>query len=140
MWQFGFPTFKDDRAPLPYELGMAVLIAWIGETVHRIEAVKSRYPNGFWLWDFIDVHDLEHVFPWVCVTSAMLIVLGVARYMAGCGNGKNLRVAGLAIAAAVFLFIAFGHLANSFYSVAGAPYLFLGWRTAVLASLYARIL
>jgi hypothetical protein len=140
MLNFAFPSLKDDRAPIPYELGMAVLIAWIGETVHRIEAVKGRYPPGFWLWDFIDGHDLEYFFPWVCVTSALLIVMGVARYMGGCGTGRNLRVAGLSIASVVFLFIALGHLANSFYSVAGAPYLFLGWRTAVLASLYARIL
>jgi hypothetical protein len=138
MWRLSFPSLRGDQAPMPYEIAVAILLAWVGESIHRVDAVMARYPVGHWLWRFIDETDLERVIPYYCLAAAMLICFGLFRKMRGCSSGRASRAIGLTMGAVLFAFIAFGHLSVTFYSIAGAPYLFLAWRFAVLAIVYVR--
>lgn len=123
---------------MPYEIAVAILLAWVGETIHRVDAVAARYPFGHWLWRFIDETDLEKIIPYYCLTAALLICFGLFRKLCGCSSGRLSRAIGLIMGAILFAFIAFGHLSVAFYSIAGAPYLFLAWRFAILAIVYVR--
>ncbi len=133
-----FPSLSKGSAPISYELGVAILMIWVGESLHRVSEVKTRYPGNYWLWDFIDRHDLEHFIPWYAVLSAVLITGGLMRRVCGCSSGVVLRAIGLIMAASLFAFIAVGHLSVAFYSIAGGPYLFLAWRFLELALFYVR--
>ena len=138
MWKLSFPSFKDGNPPLPYEIAVAILLAWVGESIHRVDAVAARYPFGHWLWKFIDDHDLETIIPYYCLGAALLICFGLFRKMCGCSTGRTSRAIGMMMGAVLFAFIAIGHLSVTFYSIAGAPYLFLAWRFATLAIVYVR--
>jgi hypothetical protein len=123
---------------MPYEIAVAILLAWVGESIHRVESVMMRYPPDHWLWRFIDDTDLEKIIPYYCLVAALLISFGLFRKMCGCSTGRASRAIGLIMGAVLFAFIALGHLSVTFYSIAGAPYLFLAWRFAVLAIVYVR--
>lgn len=138
MMRLLFPSMSNGHAPLSYELGVAILLAWVGESLYRIESVISRYPADFWLWRVIDYYDIEKIMPWYCLTAAGMICLGILRRICGCSSGRVLRAIGLLMAAALFLLVAVGHLSVTFYSIGGAPYLFLAWRFLELAIFYVR--
>ena len=133
-----FPSLSKGTAPLIYELGVAILMVWVGESLHRIQDVRGRYPASYWVWQFIDDYDLEKLIPWYAVLSAVLICVGLLRRACGCSSGVVLRATGLVMAAFLFAFIAIGHLSVAFYSIAGGPYLFLAWRFLELALFYVR--
>ncbi len=68
----------------------------------------------------------------------MFILVGILRRLCGCSTGVTFRAIGLIMGAALFAFIAAGHLSVAFYSIAGAPYLFLAWRFLELGLFYVR--
>lgn len=131
-----FPALTNNRAPISYELGVAILLAWVGESIYRIKDVISRYPSNFWLWKFIDDNDIEVFFPWYCITAAILICIGLFQVAYGIGRGHIFRATGLFMGGLLFLLIAMGHLTITFYSIGGAPYLFLAWRFIELSLFY----
>lgn len=133
-----FPSLTNGRASVSYELGVAILLAWVGQIVHEIKDIQLRYPPNYWIWRFIDDLDLEKVIPWYALTASLLICLGLLRVACGCSRGHVLRATGLLMGASLFLFISVGHLSVTFYSVSGAPYLFLAWRFLELALFYVR--
>ena len=138
MMRLLFPSLSKGSAPLSYELGVAILMVWVGESLHRVSEVKTRYPSNYWVWDFIDRYDIEYLIPWYAVASAALIATGLLWRLCGCSSGVVLRSVGLVMAAFLFAFIAVGHLSVTFYSIAGGPYLFLAWRFLELAVFYVR--
>ena len=138
MMRLLFPSLSKGAAPLSYELGVAILMVWVGESLHRVSEVKQRYPANYWLWEFIDYYDIEYLIPWYAVLSAVLICTGLLRRACGCSSGVVMRCTGLIMAALLFAFIAIGHLSVAFYSIAGGPYLFLAWRFLELALFYVR--
>lgn len=133
-----FPSLHNGAFPISYELGVAMLLAWVGMSLHYVGEIAGRYPSNYWIWKLIDEHDWEHIIPWYAVTAATLICLGLLRVVCGCSDGRIMRAAGLMMGAALFAFIALGHLTITFYSVAGAPYLFLAWRFLELSIFYVR--
>jgi hypothetical protein len=140
-WQMAFPSMQlGTRAPIPYELGVALLIAWVGGSVYRIEGVRARYPSDYWFWRFVDDLDLEKLAPWWCLASCFFICWGLFCRLLGRNSGKIQRAIGLAMGGMIFGFIALGHLLVTFWSVAGPVYAFFAWRFLILASVYIRTL
>lgn len=138
MFKLFFPSLAQGRSSTSYELGVAILLLWVGETLHRAGDIASRYPKHYWIWSLIDTSELDQIIPWYCVVAATLICAGLLRLACGCSKGHLLRAAGLILASILFLFIAVGHISVTFYTVGGAPYLFLAWRFLELAAFYAR--
>lgn len=138
-WEMAFPRMQlGTRAPLPYELGVALLIAWIGGSVYQIQGVRSRYPSDYWFWRFVDDLDLEKLAPWWCLAATFFICWGLFCHLLGQNSGKIQRAIGLGMGAIIFGFISVGHLSVTFWSIAGPIYAFVAWRLTVLAAVYVR--
>lgn len=104
-----FPSLSDGAAPVSYELGVALLLAWVGHILHGVSDVATRYPSSYWIWQFIDDNDLEKIIPWYALAGSFCICLGLMRVACGCSRGHYLRASGLIIGSSVFAIVAFGH-------------------------------
>jgi len=138
MFKVLFPSLAHGRSSTSYELGVAILLLWVGETLHRAGDVATRYPSRYWIWTWLDKSEVDQLIPWYCLFASGMICAGLLRLACRWGNGHLLRAAGLGMASILFLFIAVGHISVTFYTVGGAPYLFLAWRFLELAAFYAR--
>lgn len=117
---------------MPFEIIISILLVWVGQSLYRIQGVISRYPSNFWLWKYIDDLDFEYLLPWYSLVAAFLICLGLFRVACGCGRGRALRSAGLAMGVALFIVISYGHISVTFWTIGGAAYFFIAWLTAIL--------
>lgn len=131
-----FPHLVYGRATVPFELGLATLLVWVGLVLRDSATVGGRYPRGYWIWQWVESTGLDDLAPWLCLAAAAMTVCGLfLEYFLGAHYWK-LKAIGLMIATMVFGFVAVGHLSVTGLSVAGPAYLFIAWRCLVLSSLY----
>jgi len=132
-----FPHLVKGRASAPYEIGMAIMLVWVGLILREAHHVSGRYPKSYWIWRWVEEWNLDDAAPWICLIGAGIIVLALFIERAGYGIPWRLKSLGIGFGVVVFGFVAYGHLSINFLSVAGPAYLFLAWRCLVLAQLYA---
>jgi len=123
-------------APVTWEMGLAGVVLWIGESIRHIGGLRARYPHDFWLWRVIDDADAETAVMATCAVAAVMVLVGLFMSWTGHGAGWRVRAAGLGAISAIFAFLAAAHLSVSVHSIAGVLFAFLGWRVGVVAALY----
>lgn len=120
-----FPSWRRN-GPWPYELGVAVLILWLAESIRHLDDVRARYIITFFLWDWVDDHPGIYMLALWCI--ALMIIVGFAVRCACPRCSVVMRVGGMLSAGTVYGIIAFSFLYAYPWSVGGGAYLFLSWR------------
>jgi hypothetical protein len=130
-----FPSWRGS-GPWPFEFGIAGLLLWMAECMHRVDLMRPRYQPPFAFFDWIKGYENSVSIAYQCV-AVLIVVAFFCR--AHCASfGKFGRSVGLLLSSFVFGVLAYSFLHAFPWSLGGAAYAFVAWRCFAVGLIHLR--